>query len=156
PRSQAEPGNEGWAGQGGFLKRSAGLRGIFGRHSTTAVSRATIAPTLRCPGFRSKRISQMRKRPRALAACLFFWAAIQAAAPASPVGSKVDNLKLTGLDGKESKLYDLKGHEAIVLVFLSFDCPVARSYAQPLAELARDYGPRKIAFLGVFSTEEKS
>jgi peroxiredoxin len=70
------------------------------------------------------------------------------------VGKKVENVRLTGLDGKPFALADLKDKDAVVAVFLSFDCPVSTSYLPALAELARTYGPRKVAFLGILATDE--
>ena len=43
------------------------------------------------------------------------------------LGKKIDNLQFTDADGKALSLYDLKDKKAIVLVFLSFDCPVSQS-----------------------------
>src|SRR5262245_32468305 len=75
--------------------------------------------------------------------------------PRSAVGNKVANVALTGLDGKAVNLHDLKDRDAIVVVFLSFDCPVSRSYTASLAEMAKAYGPRKVAFLGVCPGDEE-
>ena len=72
----------------------------------------------------------------------------------SNVGQKVENIRLGGLDGKSLTLADFKDKDAIVVVFLSFDCPVSTSYTAALNELARTYGPRKVAFLGILPTDE--
>src|SRR5262249_36821744 len=53
------------------------------------------------------------------------------------------------------KLHDLKDRDAVVVVFLSFDCPVSRGYTANLAELAKTYGERKVAFLGVCPGDEE-
>ncbi len=87
----------------------------------------------------------------ALACCLAFMMALPAdAQEKSPdqagLGAKIDNVKLTRLDGKSLALYDLKAR-AIVVVFLRFDCPVSNSYMAELNELARTY--KDAAFLGV-------
>jgi peroxiredoxin len=65
------------------------------------------------------------------------------------LGKKIDNVTLKGADGKTLSLYDEKNHKAIVVVFLSFECPVSNSYATTLTELATRYGERGVAFLGV-------
>src|SRR4051812_33856269 len=51
------------------------------------------------------------------------------------LGKKIVNIPFTDADGKTTHLYDLKDKKAIVIVFLSFECPVSNSYAQPLAEI---------------------
>jgi peroxiredoxin len=54
--------------------------------------------------------------------------------------------------GKPLALSDLKDKKAVVVVFLSFDCPVAAAYAQTLADLARAHPDA--AFLGVSVGDE--
>lgn len=77
-----------------------------------------------------------------------------AAAPTSDkLGQKIDSATLTGA-GKPVAAADLKDKKAVVVVFLSFDCPVSNSYAQTLAEMARNYGPRGVAFVGVVPTDD--
>jgi peroxiredoxin len=78
--------------------------------------------------------------------------------PAAPsnVGKKVANLTFTDAAGKVLHLYDLKDRRAIVLVFLSFDCPVSNSYSQPLAELHKELHKHGVAFLGLTINQEQS
>ena len=47
------------------------------------------------------------------------------------------------------RLHDLKDKRAIVVVFLSFECPVSTSYSSMLADIARRYAERKVALIGV-------
>jgi peroxiredoxin len=70
------------------------------------------------------------------------------------LGQKVANVAVTDAQGKNHNLHDLKDQKAIVVVFLSFECPVSNSYAEALAELARTYGPRGVSFAGVSMGEE--
>ena len=70
------------------------------------------------------------------------------------IGKKVDRVTLRDAAGKAFALTDLQGKKAVVVVFLSFDCPVSTSYSPVLAELARTYGPRETAFLGIVATDE--
>src|SRR5262249_40606933 len=44
----------------------------------------------------------------------------------------------------------------IVVAFLGADCPLANRYASRLAELAREYRTRGVAFLGVDSNQQDS
>src|SRR5581483_10213401 len=43
----------------------------------------------------------------------------------------------------------LKDRKAIVLVFLSFECPVSNSYAGPLADMVKEYGKHGVTFWGL-------
>src|SRR5262249_36984736 len=70
------------------------------------------------------------------------------------INLKIDNFTLRDASGKPTALHDLKDKKAVVVVFLSFDCPVSNSYAPALAELAKTYGPQGVAFLAVNSSDE--
>jgi hypothetical protein len=71
------------------------------------------------------------------------------AAPPRPAGPKVANVRLLGADGKGLELHGLKDRQAVVAVFVSFECPVSLGYAATLNELAGAYGPKKVAFLAI-------
>ena len=47
------------------------------------------------------------------------------------------NVAFTDAADKPFALYDLKDRKAIVVVFLSFECPMSTNYAEPLADLAK-------------------
>jgi hypothetical protein len=51
---------------------------------------------------------------------------------------------------------DLTGKAATVVVFLSFDCPMSNSYAQPLSELAKQYDGRGVKFVGVCPCDDSA
>src|SRR5262249_26122550 len=72
------------------------------------------------------------------------------------LGKKIDNLQFTDADGKTLSLHDLKGKKAIVLVFLSFDCPISRSYAQPLADMAKEFAANGVAFIGLTVNQDET
>jgi peroxiredoxin len=72
------------------------------------------------------------------------------------VGKKIDNVKLTDSAGKTVSLYDLKDRKAIVLVFLSFECPVSMSYSEPLADMARRFGKEGVEFFGLTTDQDQS
>jgi peroxiredoxin len=61
----------------------------------------------------------------------------------------IDNVRLTDSAGKAFNLHDLKDKKAVVIVTLSFECPVSNSYSSALSEMARTYEPRGVAFIGV-------
>ncbi len=69
------------------------------------------------------------------------------------LNKKIDNFHFADAAGKSPALYDLKDKKAVVIVFLSFECPVSTSYSQHLAELHRTYGNRGVAFVGVCPNE---
>ncbi len=64
------------------------------------------------------------------------------------------SLTLTNPDGKTFKLADLKDPKAVVVVFLSFDCPVSTSYSTYLSELARKNEKAGVTVLGVVPTDD--
>jgi hypothetical protein len=63
------------------------------------------------------------------------------------VGRKIDPLPLTDLAGKPLALGE---RAATVVVFLSCECPVASSYVGTVADLAREFGPKKVRVVAVF------
>ena len=63
------------------------------------------------------------------------------------VGRRIDNFKFTSLDGGNFALHDFKNKKAIVVFFLTFDCPVSNSYLAELSEMARSH--KDTVFLGV-------
>ncbi|MBY0528081.1 MAG: redoxin domain-containing protein [Gemmataceae bacterium] len=65
------------------------------------------------------------------------------------LAKKISNVTFTDDANKTLSLYDMKDKKAIVVVFLSFDCPVSTSYSQPLADLAKAYADKGVAFVGV-------
>src|SRR5262245_30925984 len=69
--------------------------------------------------------------------------------PADNLGKKIANVTFTDDKGKASQLHDLKDKKAIVVVFMSFECPVSNSYAQPLADMAKEFGKHGVAFVGL-------
>src|SRR5262249_33867436 len=73
----------------------------------------------------------------------WFWlnsaACAQPAASRAKLGERMPNLTFKDEKGKIYRLYELKDKKAIVLVFLSFECPVSKSYAQPLSEIANEF-----------------
>jgi peroxiredoxin len=71
------------------------------------------------------------------------------------IGKKIERLGFKDGSGKAFDLHDLKNKKAVVVVFLSFDCPVSTSYCALLTELASSYEPRDVAFLGIASNEDE-
>jgi peroxiredoxin len=90
-----------------------------------------------------------------LAAALAGGARSEDAAPNAKLGKQIDNFTLAGADGKAFALHDVKEKKAVVIVFLSFECPVSTSYSQPLADLARNYADKGVAFVGICATADE-
>ena len=72
------------------------------------------------------------------------------------VGKKIADVKFMDTAGKSFTLYEVKEKKAIVLVFLSFDCPVSTSYSQPLAEIAKDFAKQGVAFYGLTVDQDQT
>src|SRR5260370_688104 len=72
------------------------------------------------------------------------------------LGKKIANVTFKDAAGKSFSLYDFKDKKAIVVVFLSFECPVSTSYSQPLAKMAEECGKHGVAFLGLPTNEEET
>jgi len=74
--------------------------------------------------------------------------------PASKVGDAVADFALRDADGKPWSLRGVKDAKAIVVAFLSFECPVSCDYSQPLADLHAAYAAKGVAFVGVCPRDE--
>lgn len=75
----------------------------------------------------------------------------RAETPASnaKLNQKIDNIRLAGADGKAFALHDLKDRKAVVVLTLSFECPVSNSYSSALSEMAKMLKPRGVTLIGV-------
>src|SRR5438132_3412037 len=80
----------------------------------------------------------------------------RAEATTSPVGKKVETFTLRDYRGAERSLQDFANHELMVLAFTGTECPVAKLYAPRLAELAKEYGPKGVAFIGINANQQDS
>src|SRR6185437_16735941 len=74
----------------------------------------------------------------------------------SPVGKTIENFKLQDYLGSWHELKDFSDHRAVVVVFLGAECPLAKLYAPRLVELAKEYGPRGAAFVGIDANQQDS
>ena len=90
----------------------------------------------------------------ALAAALLAGPASADDTPNAKLNQKIDNLAFKDTAGKVFNLHDFKDKKAVVVVFLSFECPVSNSYAPFLNEFHKEYGPRGVSFLGLCTNDE--
>ncbi len=58
--------------------------------------------------------------------------------------------------GHVHRLSDWKDRPLLVLAFLGVDCPIAKLYSARLAELAREFEPRGVAFVGMDANAQDS
>jgi thiol-disulfide isomerase/thioredoxin/mono/diheme cytochrome c family protein len=65
------------------------------------------------------------------------------------VGRYIPDLTFTDLSGKSQRLSEIRDRQAIVLAMTSTSCPLSKKYLPGLAQLAKTYAPRGVAFLAV-------
>ncbi|MCI0680834.1 MAG: redoxin domain-containing protein [Gemmataceae bacterium] len=70
--------------------------------------------------------------------------------------TKIPNLTFRDEQGKSRSLYDLKDQKAIVIVFLSFECPVSNGYSPLLVDMAKEYGKHGVSFIGLTVNEDET
>lgn len=73
-----------------------------------------------------------------------------------PLGKKVDDFQLQGFRGKKHALTDYHNSKLVVLAFLGTECPLAKRYGPRLAQLAHEYEPRGVTFLGIDANVQDS
>src|ERR1035438_771735 len=71
----------------------------------------------------------------------------------APPPSAVD-FNLRDAAGKTHRLADYRDLEAVVVVFLAIDCPLAKLYTPRLVTLAKEYDARGVSFLLIASRQE--
>src|SRR5262249_36907587 len=69
---------------------------------------------------------------------------------------KIEPFSLKTADDKTFDLAKVKDKKAVVVLFLSFDCPVSNSYAPTLIELHKAYAAKGVAFVAVASSDDLS
>ena len=90
----------------------------------------------------------------------FWWLISAASAQQQPsqakLGEKTPNLTFKDDKNKTFRLYELKDKKAIVIVFLSFECPVSKSYSQPLSEIAKEFEKFGVTVWGLATNEDET
>ena len=72
----------------------------------------------------------------------------------APLGKKVENFTLNDYHGQPHSLDQVGKDKIVVLAFLGTECPLAKLYAPRLAELAKEYEPKGVVFLGIDSNRQ--
>jgi mono/diheme cytochrome c family protein/peroxiredoxin len=94
--------------------------------------------------------------PLRLGAALLALAACAGSAAAEPalvtdkLGKKIDAALLAGSDAAAA----LQGKKAVVVVFLSFDCPVSNDYSTVLKTMHKEYADKGVAFFAVSTSDD--
>jgi peroxiredoxin len=80
--------------------------------------------------------------------------AVAAVAEAPAIGAAAPDFQLTTLDGKTFSLSSAaKDHKALVLMFISTQCPYSNAYNDQMRDLANAYGGRGVLFVGINSNK---
>lgn len=80
------------------------------------------------------------------------------AAPPAPASSseQFKEFKLQDFWGADYSLSQWDDKRAVVVVFLGTECPLAKLYGQRLTELAQQYEPQGVQFVGILSNRQDS
>ena len=73
-----------------------------------------------------------------------------------PVGTKLENFTLPDLNGAEHSLDKLKGENGAVLVWVSAQCPVVKSYNERIVQVADELKGKGINLIGINSNSTES
>ena len=84
---------------------------------------------------------------------LFIALALAQVNPPAPPSKPLADFRLQDHRGTWHSLDEARPSKFVVIAFVGADCPLAQAYAPKLAELAKAYGPRGVAFFGVDSNE---
>lgn len=98
------------------------------------------------------------RRIKLLNFSLFFllsFGLIQAQEPLKSI-TKFDDFSLGDVNGNKHKLSDYKNTKAIVIMFISTQCPVSNDYNSRMQSLFEEYSKKGIAFIGINSNKEES
>ncbi|HEV8231728.1 MAG TPA: redoxin domain-containing protein [Thermoanaerobaculia bacterium] len=80
--------------------------------------------------------------------------AVAAGAEAPAIGAAAPSFQLTTLDGKAFSLSSAaKDHKAVVLMFISTQCPYSNAYNDQMRDLANAYAGRGVLFVGINSNK---
>jgi peroxiredoxin len=96
----------------------------------------------------------MRPFRAILIIALFCAATSTLAAAALEIGTAAPDFQLNTLDGKAFSLSSAaKAHKAVVVMFISTQCPYSNAYNDQMRDLARAYSGRGVLFVGINSNK---
>jgi thiol-disulfide isomerase/thioredoxin len=73
-----------------------------------------------------------------------------------PLGTAAPDFQLPDTNGKLVSLADFKTSSALLVVFMCNHCPYVIHIRAGLAQLARDYAPKRVAIVGINSNDAKN
>jgi len=82
--------------------------------------------------------------------------AVPAGAAPMALGDKLTPFTLKDQTGKDLNLASLHGKKAVVLIFVSTECPVSNAYNDRMAALAKDYSGQAVAVVGINANKEET
>lgn len=72
---------------------------------------------------------------------------------AAKLGQRIADVQLTDAAGKPWSLSGIKDKKAVVVLFLSFECPVSTNYSPVLADMAQRTAAEGVEFVGICASE---
>lgn len=69
---------------------------------------------------------------------------------------KIENFSLKDYNGNQHSLSDFNNSKAIVLIFISTQCPVSNAYNSRMIEMNKKFKENGITFIGINSNKEES
>ena len=93
---------------------------------------------------------------RAVCCCSMFSRRVPSFAASHAVGAKVDDFTLQDYLGANHSLDEWRDKQAVVVVFLGTECPLAKLYGPRLAELGARVSRQRRAFVGIDSNQQDS
>ena len=76
--------------------------------------------------------------------------------PAATLGTPCPEFALPGVDGQRHALHDFDRAPVLVVMFICNHCPYVQAVEDRLIALARELGPRGVAFVGVCANDAVS
>ena len=70
-----------------------------------------------------------------------------------PLGTEAPDFELPDTRGQKVTLADFDGARALVVMFICNHCPYVQHLRHGLAQVARDYRPRRVAFVAINSND---
>ncbi len=96
----------------------------------------------------------MRAFRSILALTVLCLASAAAAAEAPAIGVAAPDFQLTTIDGKPFSLASVaKAHKAVVIMFVSTQCPYSNAYNEEMRDMANAYASKGVLFVGINSNK---
>ena len=87
---------------------------------------------------------------------IIFLAGVLALAFSSSSSQKIENFTLNDYNGVPHSLAQYHSSPAIVLIFISTQCPVSNAYDERMVSLYNEYSSRRVVFLGINANSQET